>query len=84
VIGVPDDRLGEVPMAWIRGDESRLDEASVLEWSRDHLASYKSPRYVRIVDHLPRVGSGKIARVRLLQQARRLLPALSWERRDRS
>jgi acyl-CoA synthetase (AMP-forming)/AMP-acid ligase II len=77
VIGVPDVRLGQVPMAWIVGEE--LDEEAVLDWSHRHIASYKRPRYVRVIEELPRLGSGKVARVRLREQARRLLPALSWE-----
>jgi acyl-CoA synthetase (AMP-forming)/AMP-acid ligase II len=77
VIAIPDARLGQVPMAWVAGDG--LDEESVLAWSREHLASYKRPRAVRVIAELPRLGSGKVARVRLRERARRLLPSLPWE-----
>jgi len=81
VIGVPDERLGEVPMAWVAlEDGTALDAEALLGWARANLASYKRPRYVRVVAELPRLGSGKVARVRLTEQARRTLPALPWER----
>lgn len=81
VVGVPDERLGEVPMAWVTRDEGAvLDADAVLDWARGNLASYKRPRYVRIVAELPRVGTGKVARVKLIEQARRALPSLPWER----
>lgn len=79
VVGVPDDRLGQVPMAWVVVDPALLDERKIVDWSRDQMASYKRPRYVEVVDRLPRVVSGKVARLHLMDQARRLLPTLPWE-----
>ena len=37
-----------------------LTEAKVMEFSRAHLAGYKTPRSVAFADELPRTGSGKI------------------------
>lgn len=79
VIGVPDNRLGQVPMAWVVADPEELEAEYVIGWAREHLPSYKRPRYVRVVEGLPRTPSGKVARVRLLEQARRAMPALNWE-----
>lgn len=78
VIGVPDQRLGQVPMAWIAAAPGKLVADGVLAWSSRHLASYKQPRYVRVLRRLPRVGSGKVARSELAERARAELPALPW------
>ncbi|MEO1064445.1 MAG: AMP-binding protein [Actinomycetota bacterium] len=62
VIGVPDDRWGEVPLALIgllRGAE--LDGAAVAARCREALADYKRPRFVVVRDEpLPRGMSGKV------------------------
>jgi acyl-CoA synthetase (AMP-forming)/AMP-acid ligase II len=61
VIGVPDDRLGEVGKAFVvvRAD-ARLDEASVIAYTRKHLANFKTPRSVTFLDVLPRNPGGKV------------------------
>jgi HIP---CoA ligase len=82
VVGVPDERLGSVPMAWITATDSSLSEDAALEWARKNLASYKRPRYLRIVSSLPRTPSGKISRVKVERLARRALPRLDWEARE--
>jgi acyl-CoA synthetase (AMP-forming)/AMP-acid ligase II len=79
VIGVPDVRLGQVPMAWVVADPGALEAEQVLGWAREHLASYKRPRYVRVVGELPRAPLGKVARVPLMERTRRALPELDWE-----
>ncbi|WP_254205916.1 AMP-binding protein [Nocardia alni] len=60
VIGIPDDRLGEVAAAFLVPREPNLTEATVLDWARSRLAGYKLPRHIHIVDSLPRNASGKI------------------------
>jgi acyl-CoA synthetase (AMP-forming)/AMP-acid ligase II len=57
VLGIPDDRLGEVPVAAVRGT---VDPDDVVAFARDHLAHYKVPRRVVVVDELPRGGTGKV------------------------
>jgi fatty-acyl-CoA synthase len=79
VTGVPDSRLGRVAMAWVTVEDPTLDEEQIIEWSRERLASYKRPRYCRIVRSLPRTASGKLSRVKLRWLARRALPGLDWE-----
>ena len=59
VVGVPDDRLGEIPVALV---ESNLAAAAVLDNVRVRLAAYKRPRRVFVVDALPRVLNGKVDR----------------------
>ena len=76
VIGVPDDRWGEVPKAVVVAAEGHtVDEAELLAYCRDHLASYKCPKSVDVVDELPRNPTGKI----LKKDVR----AKYWEGRDR-
>ncbi|MEB8336182.1 AMP-binding protein [Streptomyces endophyticus] len=61
VIGVPDDRLGEVGCAYLvlRPGETAT-AADVITWSRANMANFKVPRDVRFVDHLPRNASRKV------------------------
>jgi len=68
VIGVPDERLGEVGRAYVvTKPESGLDEKSVIGYAREYLANFKAPRSVRFVDTLPRNAGGKVVK-RLLRE----------------
>ena len=61
VIGIPDERLGEVACAYIVPNPgAELDEAAVIAWSRENMANYKVPRAVRLVDELPMNAGGKV------------------------
>jgi acyl-CoA synthetase (AMP-forming)/AMP-acid ligase II len=61
VVGVPDERLGEVGKAYVvRRAGSALTEAEVLEHARERLANFKVPREVEFVDELPRNLAGKV------------------------
>lgn len=61
VIGVPDDRLGEVGRAFlVVRDGADLDEAGVIAYCKEQLANFKVPRSVSIIDAFPRNASGKI------------------------
>ena len=61
VIGVPDERLGEVGRAFVvlRAGASAT-EPELIEFCRTRLANYKVPRSVVLVDSLPRNASGKV------------------------
>jgi fatty-acyl-CoA synthase len=63
VIGVSDDRWGEVGAAHVmlRPDAS-LDAGDLRPWCRERLAGYKVPAYVRIVDEFPRTAAGKVCK----------------------
>ena len=66
VIGIPDERLGEVGRAFIvRRQGSEIDAASVIAYSREHLANFKAPRSVTFTDALPRNPSGKVLKTAL-------------------
>ena len=61
VIGVPDERMGEVGAAFAvvrRG--ATLDEAELIAWARQNMANYKVPRQVHLVAELPVNAAGKI------------------------
>ncbi|MFT5709835.1 MAG: acyl-CoA synthetase (AMP-forming)/AMP-acid ligase II [Halioglobus sp.] len=61
VIGVPDERLGEVAKAYIiAAPGANLNEASVITWSRDNMANYKVPRCVSFVEGFPMNAAGKV------------------------
>ena len=61
VFGVPSEEWGEsVHAVVVTQPPGALDEAGVIAYAREHLASYKIPRSVTFMDELPRTGSGKI------------------------
>jgi len=69
VFGVPDERKGEVPVAAVvQKPGTRIDEAALEAYCRDHLAGYKIPRRLMIVDALPRVHGWKLLRRTLREQ----------------
>jgi acyl-CoA synthetase (AMP-forming)/AMP-acid ligase II len=71
VIGVPDERMGEVGMAFvIPRPGSIIDPAQMIAWCREQMANYKVPRYVRIVTVLPLNASGKVLKFELREIAR--------------
>ena len=57
VIGVPDERMGEVGKAFIVGTATADD---VLAFAKERLANFKIPRYIESIDVLPRNLSGKV------------------------
>ena len=69
VIGVPDDRLGEVGVAFVvpRAGVSISPEA-VIAFGREHMANYKVPHRVEIVDALPLNASGKVLKTVLRER----------------
>jgi acyl-CoA synthetase (AMP-forming)/AMP-acid ligase II len=70
VIGVADERLGEVGMAFVVLREGeQLDADALIAWSRERMANFKVPRRVAFTDALPRNASGKVTKFALRQQA---------------
>jgi acyl-CoA synthetase (AMP-forming)/AMP-acid ligase II len=70
VIGVPDERLGEVAKAFVVPRAgATVDEAELIAWSREQMANYKVPRSVEVVDALPLNASGKVLKYVLREQA---------------
>ena len=70
VIGMPDERLGEVGMAFVVLEPgSRTTPADVIAWAREHMANYKVPRRVEVIDELPINAAGKGEKVALRARA---------------
>ncbi len=66
VVGVPDGRLGEVPVAFVQvADGSGLSGGNVIDYCAARMASFKVPRGVRMVTTWPMTGSGKISKAAL-------------------
>ena len=70
VVGVPDDRLGEVGYAYVVPvSGSSPQPAELLEWAKEHMANYKVPRHAEVVDSLPLNPSGKVLKYELRDRA---------------
>ncbi|OBF48436.1 3-((3aS,4S,7aS)-7a-methyl-1,5-dioxo-octahydro-1H-inden-4-yl)propanoate--CoA ligase FadD3 [Mycolicibacterium monacense] len=70
VIGVPDERLGEVGKAFVVAKPgANLDEQTVIAYAREHLANFKTPRSVEFLDVLPRNPGGKVVKPLLRKRA---------------
>jgi acyl-CoA synthetase (AMP-forming)/AMP-acid ligase II len=70
VIGVPDDRLGEVGKAFVvTKPGASLDEETVIAYTRTHLANFKTPRSVEFLDALPRNPGGKVVKPQLRERS---------------
>ena len=78
VCGVPDARLGEVCFAFVEPrPEAALTAAEVIGFCRGGIADYKVPRFVEILDELPRTATNKIERHALQARAARIAAASS-------
>jgi fatty-acyl-CoA synthase len=81
VVGLPDAKLGEAVLAWIRlkpGESMAEDE--LREWCKGKIAHFKIPQYLRFVDEFPLTVTGKIQKFRIRQmeiEARGLQDAAS-------
>jgi HIP---CoA ligase len=64
VIGVPDDRLGQVGKAFVVLKDALTGE-ELISWSRDRMAGFKVPRYVEFLDELPLNATGKVMKDQL-------------------
>lgn len=66
VIGVPDQKWGEVGKAFLVPETGiKLEEAEVLGYCQKNLAKFKIPKYFRFVSDLPKGDSGKILKRKL-------------------
>jgi acyl-CoA synthetase (AMP-forming)/AMP-acid ligase II len=66
VIGVPDDRLGEVGRAYVVPRAgAAVEQAELVAWCKERLAGYKVPRAVVLVEALPRNATGKVDKTSL-------------------
>jgi acyl-CoA synthetase (AMP-forming)/AMP-acid ligase II len=61
VIGVPDERLGQVGKAFVVR-KSHVGDQELIEWCRAHMAGFKVPRSVEFLDALPLNATGKVVK----------------------
>jgi acyl-CoA synthetase (AMP-forming)/AMP-acid ligase II len=80
VVGVPDDRLGEVGYAFVvPRPGAQVDTAGLVSWARQRMANYKVPRYFEVVESLPVNASGKVLKYELSTRARQAVRARARE-----
>jgi fatty-acyl-CoA synthase len=69
VIGLPDEKWGETVCAVVEpADGAVVDEAELIAYCTERLASYKKPSSVRVVEELPRTAVGKLKKYLLREQ----------------
>lgn len=74
IVGFPDERLSEIPVAFVQCIPGAvLDAEAVMDFCRGKVASFKIPCQVVFVDDFPMTASGKIRKVDLRKDAKRLL-----------
>ncbi len=72
VVGVPDERWGEVGCAFVVPDEAaRFDPVALRAWARQRIAAYKVPKHIVAIASLPRTATGKIRKGDLRARAAR-------------
>ena len=71
VIGVPDEKWGERPKAFVvvKDDDDEITDADLIAHVRSKIASYKCPREIELVDELPKTSTGKIRKNELRDEA---------------
>jgi acyl-CoA synthetase (AMP-forming)/AMP-acid ligase II len=70
VVGLPDARLGEVPVAYVvPAAGCALDATAIVAWARERMANYKVPRHVLAIAELPINASGKVLKAELRARA---------------
>ena len=70
VIGVPDERSGEVPKLFVVRRDPALTEAELRRYCEENLTGYKRPKYIEFRKELPKSNVGKILRRALRDEAR--------------
>ncbi len=74
VVGLSDERLTEVPVAFVeRKSAADIDSDVIIDYCRGKVASFKIPRYVIFIEEFPMTASGKIRKVELRAEAKRRL-----------
>ena len=75
VVGVPDEKWGEVPKAFVvRREDAELTGEETIRFCRDRIAHFKAPKYVEFSE-LPKTATGKIQKY--------LLREKEWERHEK-
>ena len=76
VVGVPDEKWGEaVKAVVVLKPGKEVDEKELIDFCKQHIASYKVPKSIDFVDELPKSGAGKILK--------RVIRDKYWKGRER-
>ncbi len=72
VIGMVDEKHGEVPVVYIELEEGveKLDEERLKKYMREHLANYKIPKQIHLIQALPKNATGKVLKRALKESLR--------------
>ncbi|WP_457597166.1 fatty acid--CoA ligase [Hydrogenimonas sp.] len=71
VVGMPDEKSGEVPVAFVEPAEGEsVDEKALRRYLKGRLANFKLPREIRIIDELPKNATGKVLKRVLKERLR--------------
>jgi fatty-acyl-CoA synthase len=66
VIGVPDLKYGEQVVAWVKLEKgSTLQPEDIIQFCKGKIASYKIPKYIKIIDSFPMTVTGKIQKFKM-------------------
>jgi fatty-acyl-CoA synthase len=69
VVAAPDERWGEVPVAFVTAaGEQTPEEGELQAFARERLARFKVPKRIEVVDELPKTGTGKIQKFLLRER----------------
>jgi fatty-acyl-CoA synthase len=69
IVGLPDERLGETVLAWIKLKvDEKATEEEIRDFCRGQIAHFKIPQHVRFVESFPMTVSGKIQKFRIREQ----------------
>lgn len=70
VVAKPDDKWGETPCAFVElKPDAKASTDELIQWCRQHLASYKCPRYL-VFAEIPKTSTGKIQKFKLREMAK--------------
>ena len=77
VVGIPDEKYGEEVCVWIKLKEGEvLSEEDIRAFCKDHIAYFKVPRYIRLVDDFPMTVTGKVQKFKMREQMEKELGKL--------
>ena len=69
VVGIPDEKYGEEVCVWIKLKEGELiSEDEIRAFCKDHIAYFKVPRYIRMVEDFPMTVTGKVQKFKMREQ----------------